>query len=321
MGIIYCSNCEGKCSEALDICPHCGHPISEKGCYLVLQQKFAPLQTQAQSPQPIQIQQPLQAPPPAAPQHVTNVQVNVASQPKTKSDSSLGSAAIAFGIIACLGCWIPFLNVISIIIAGFGIFFGVIGFILSLFGGRVAKPVAGLFISGFAMFIAFTVTSTAAKVMVDQPQRINLESESIQPGTLKSELPDQKTAEPVLVQPEKPTAPAEKTPAPVTESYQPTQNHKTPTTLKDVNSLSAEIQSLRNANKELVQFDELKSRIRRNEAKADTDEKAAKVLHEDQLKILSLRQFSDEEIQAYKNKLAELQNQLKAARQEQRNLQ
>lgn len=31
MGVIYCANCEGKCSDLLDNCPHCGHPVSGKG--------------------------------------------------------------------------------------------------------------------------------------------------------------------------------------------------------------------------------------------------------------------------------------------------
>ncbi len=30
MGIVYCAACEGKCSDVLDNCPHCGHPISGK---------------------------------------------------------------------------------------------------------------------------------------------------------------------------------------------------------------------------------------------------------------------------------------------------
>lgn len=31
MGIVYCVSCEGKVSEILDSCPHCGHPISAAG--------------------------------------------------------------------------------------------------------------------------------------------------------------------------------------------------------------------------------------------------------------------------------------------------
>ncbi|MBN1437508.1 MAG: hypothetical protein JW936_10585 [Sedimentisphaerales bacterium] len=29
MGIIYCANCEGKCSDQINNCPHCGHPINK----------------------------------------------------------------------------------------------------------------------------------------------------------------------------------------------------------------------------------------------------------------------------------------------------
>ena len=28
MGVFYCANCEGKVSDSLHICPHCGHPVS-----------------------------------------------------------------------------------------------------------------------------------------------------------------------------------------------------------------------------------------------------------------------------------------------------
>ena len=30
MATIYCASCEGKVSEALETCPHCGHPLSSK---------------------------------------------------------------------------------------------------------------------------------------------------------------------------------------------------------------------------------------------------------------------------------------------------
>lgn len=29
MGIVYCANCEGKCSDQILQCPHCGHPLGE----------------------------------------------------------------------------------------------------------------------------------------------------------------------------------------------------------------------------------------------------------------------------------------------------
>ena len=31
MSIVYCAICEGKVSETLDNCPHCGHPVSAAG--------------------------------------------------------------------------------------------------------------------------------------------------------------------------------------------------------------------------------------------------------------------------------------------------
>jgi TM2 domain-containing membrane protein YozV len=30
MGIVYCAQCEGKASDILENCPHCGHPLTEK---------------------------------------------------------------------------------------------------------------------------------------------------------------------------------------------------------------------------------------------------------------------------------------------------
>ena len=28
MAVIYCASCKGKCSDAIDTCPHCGHPLT-----------------------------------------------------------------------------------------------------------------------------------------------------------------------------------------------------------------------------------------------------------------------------------------------------
>ncbi len=28
MGLIYCANCEGKASDQIESCPHCGHPLN-----------------------------------------------------------------------------------------------------------------------------------------------------------------------------------------------------------------------------------------------------------------------------------------------------
>lgn len=42
MGVIYCASCEGKVSDMLDVCPHCGHPLSAAGIDKVLAAKSPP---------------------------------------------------------------------------------------------------------------------------------------------------------------------------------------------------------------------------------------------------------------------------------------
>ena len=94
---------------------------------------------------------------------------------ETKGVNGLGLAALILGLIAALGCWIPLLNVISIILASLGILFGLLGFLIALVGRKsgVGLPVSGLIICLTAIFIAVginTAISTAIQEANDSEQ-------------------------------------------------------------------------------------------------------------------------------------------------------
>ncbi len=81
-----------------------------------------------------------------------------------KGTSGFGIAALVLGILACLGCWIPFLGILSIPLGALGILFGIAGFLVSATGRRsgIGMPVAGTVICVVAVAIA--ITSTLATI-------------------------------------------------------------------------------------------------------------------------------------------------------------
>lgn len=83
---------------------------------------------------------------------------------QTKSVSGLGIAALVLGLVACLGCWIPFCGIFSLPFAILGILFGVIGIIIAKLKKRsyVGLPMAGTIVSVTAAFIVIAVTGSIA---------------------------------------------------------------------------------------------------------------------------------------------------------------
>ena len=100
----------------------------------------------------------------------TVVAVSVTNQHR---GSSLGMASVVLGILAFLICWIPLVNVISMLFAGIGFFLAMIGLIVALFrkGAGVGMPIAGATVCAIAMIVSVLITGSlvaGAKAVGDQ---------------------------------------------------------------------------------------------------------------------------------------------------------
>lgn len=75
--------------------------------------------------------------------------------------SGLATASMVLGIIAIVGCWIPYLNIFSIILGFVGLFLGIPAFIILLTKkkGSTGKTIAGLILCTLTLYIAFSMNS------------------------------------------------------------------------------------------------------------------------------------------------------------------
>ena len=77
--------------------------------------------------------------------------------------NGLGVAGLVLGIIALVGCWLPGLNFLSIIIGVIGLILGLVGF----FGGRSSKKPTGAALAGaICSFSAITIAIIVNVVIV-----------------------------------------------------------------------------------------------------------------------------------------------------------
>ena len=111
--------------------------------------------------------------------NVSPINVHVRGMPK--ATSGLGVAALVMGILACMGCWIPFLNVVSMFFAGLGLLFGFIGLLASAVGRRsgIGMPVAGIIVCVVALVVAVAITGSAAVTLdraINEVDRANMAS-------------------------------------------------------------------------------------------------------------------------------------------------
>jgi len=82
---------------------------------------------------------------------------------RQRSSNGIGTAALVLGILACLGCWIPFVGVVAIPVAVIGIILAVIGFLIGLLRrSSTGGAVAGGIVSIIAIFITIIVTGKTA---------------------------------------------------------------------------------------------------------------------------------------------------------------
>jgi hypothetical protein len=88
-----------------------------------------------------------------------SVSTTVIVQQQSKGTSGFGVASLVIGILALIGSWIPFLNVVSLLFGILGAIFGFVGILVSAIGKRsgVGMPIAGLVISIVSVAIALLV--------------------------------------------------------------------------------------------------------------------------------------------------------------------
>jgi len=89
--------------------------------------------------------------------------------------SGLGTASMVLGIIAIVGCWIPFLNIFSIILGFVGLFLGIPALITLLVKkkGSSGKIIAGLILCSLTLFIAFSMNGAATDAINESVDEFN----------------------------------------------------------------------------------------------------------------------------------------------------
>ena len=86
-----------------------------------------------------------------------------------KKSSALGTTSLVFAILALIGCWIPFLNLLSLPMAAISIIVGVIGILIALISRKVHAnyAISGVIMSIVAVMVAYTVTVSTVVAMDD----------------------------------------------------------------------------------------------------------------------------------------------------------
>ncbi|SDS01589.1 hypothetical protein SAMN04489860_0602 [Paraoerskovia marina] len=95
----------------------------------------------------------------------------VAAKPNSEKNG-FAITALALGIAAFLGCWIPFVNIVSIVIALAGVVFGILA--LVKFGGKVLA-IVGIALSGVAIAVAVGMNILVGSAITAQVDAQNSE--------------------------------------------------------------------------------------------------------------------------------------------------
>ena len=88
-----------------------------------------------------------------------NQQSNYYQNPQQQGNG-LGTASLVLGIIAIVGSWIPFLNVLSLIFAIVALGLGIPGLIIGIIHTRPKGPAIAGLILGIISIIIFIATNT-----------------------------------------------------------------------------------------------------------------------------------------------------------------
>lgn len=180
-------------------CPRCNRVLLVPGQELEERAVTEHDEPKQQAAGPSRIQAAPLSPDPAAGSYLeranpptANLNVNLSG---VKSTNGLGIASLVLGILAALICWIPVLGLFGIPLAGLGLLFGIIGFLIALIGRKsgVGMPVSGAIVCAISLAIA--IASTGAFVgAVSEVSRTALEETETAPVHDRPVLDPQKQA-------------------------------------------------------------------------------------------------------------------------------
>lgn len=108
----------------------------------------------------------------------------------SKNKSGLATAGMVLGIIAIVGAWIPFLNVVSIILGILALIFSVIALVQKK---SLGKAIAGAILGALSVIIAIAMIAAASKAIGDGVKSVSSSSSQSQTSEAKTENTDAKT--------------------------------------------------------------------------------------------------------------------------------
>ena len=116
-----------------------------------------------------------------------------------KKRNGLGTAALVLGIIAIATAWVPFLNVVSMILAVIAIGLGIGGFVMARKRGGMVKTIFGVVLSIAALVLGMSVNSAAVDAIdegieefedaMDVTDEVTIEIGAVTSDEFSSEVP------------------------------------------------------------------------------------------------------------------------------------
>jgi hypothetical protein len=81
--------------------------------------------------------------------------------PASRTTNAMGVTATVLGGLALALCWIPYINVVSILLGGIGLVLALGGLLMGLVDRKsgLGSPITGLFLSVLSVAVAIFVTS------------------------------------------------------------------------------------------------------------------------------------------------------------------
>lgn len=155
--VMFCKNCGAQLSEGAAFCPNCGTAVVKEVAEPVYQQPAEPQQPVYR--QPAEPQQPVYQQP-VYQQPVYQPVVNGA--PRSNPGKGMGIAALIMGIVSCCFFWIPYFNIICLMMS-------IAGMILSIIGLKKSKSAgasAGVSVAGLVLSIVGLVLSSISCLVV-----------------------------------------------------------------------------------------------------------------------------------------------------------
>lgn len=155
--VMFCKNCGAQLSEGAAFCPNCGTAVVKEVAEPVYQQPAEPQQPVYR--QPAEPQQPVYQQP-VYQQPVYQPVVNGA--PRSNPGKGMGIAALIMGIVSCCFFWIPYFNIICLMMS-------IAGMILSIIGLKKSKSAgasAGISVAGLVLSIVGLVLSSISCLVV-----------------------------------------------------------------------------------------------------------------------------------------------------------